>query len=208
MFRKRTSFATAELLLACFLVLCPTTMTAQRHGGRGVTGGMGGANNRPTGVDEKDPLKDFHRALAVEATSQQASEFQALVKETDSAKSSLRTFVESPPKLGAGSETGIPRTETDQLLERLRADNQKFLDGFSAVQKAGLKENLKKLAKADSDLQASQQKLDATWQPGNSSSEFRARGEKLITSLTMCGVSGTSDLSFLALSGHLACAVG
>ena len=184
MFRKRTSFETAELLLACFLVLCPTNVTAQHHGGHGVAGGVGGANNRPTGVDEKDPLKDFHRALAVEATSQQASEFQALVKETDSAKSSLRTFVESPQKIGAGSETGIPRTETDQLLERLRADNQKFVDGFSAVQKSGLRENLKKLAKADSDLQASQQKLDATWQPGNSSSEFRARGEKLITSLT------------------------
>jgi len=183
MFRKRTSFATAELLLACFLVLCPTTMTAQHHGGRGVAGAMGGANNRPTGIDEKDPLKDFHRALAVEATSQQASEFQALVKETDSAKSSLRTFVESPQKIGAGSETGIPRTETDQLLERLRADNQKFIDGFSAVQKSGLKENLKKLAKADSDLQASQQRLDATSQAG-SSTEFRARGEKLITSLT------------------------
>jgi hypothetical protein len=183
MFRKRTSFETAELLLACFLVLCPTNVTAQHHGGHGVAGGVGGANNRPTGVDEKDPLKDFHRALAVEATSQQASEFQALVKETDSAKSSLRTFVEAQQKPGAGSETGIQVTEAEQLLERLRADNQKFIDGFSAVQKSGLKENLKKLAKADSDLQASQQRLDATSQAG-SSTEFRARGEKLITSLT------------------------
>ena len=184
MFRKRTSFETAELLLASLLVLCPTTMTAQHHGGHGVAGGVGGANNRPTGVDEKDPLKDFHRALAVEATSQQASEFQALVKETDTAKSSLRRFVEGQQERGAGSQTGIHATEIDQLLERLRADNQKFVDGFSAVQKSGLKENLKKLAKADSDLQASQQKLDATSQAANSSTEFRARGEKLITSLT------------------------
>lgn len=183
MFRKRTFFQTAELLLGSSLVLCPTIMTAQHHGGHGVAGGVAGANNRPTGIDEKDPLKDFHRAMAVEATTQQASEFQALVKETDIAKSGLQTFVENQQKPGAGPETRIPVTEIDQWLERLRADSQKFVEGFSAVQKSGLKENLKKLTKADADLQASRQRLDATWQAGTSSTEFAPRGENLMTTL-------------------------
>jgi hypothetical protein len=180
---KRAFVQTAELLLGAFLVLCPTIMAAQHHGGHGGAGGVAGANNRPTGVDEKDPLRDFHRAMAVEATSQQAGEFQALVKETDTAKSSLQTFVENRQKPGAAPETVIPVTEIDQLLGRLRADSQKFVEGFSAVQKSGLKENLKKLAKADSDLQASQQRLDASSGAGSSGTEFAARGETVITSL-------------------------
>ena len=184
MFRKRTFFPTAELVLGSLLVLSPTTMTAQHHGGHGGAGGVPGANNRPTGVDAKDPLKDFHRALAVEATSQQASEFEALVKENEAARSSLQAFVENQPRLSAGSESRLPGTEIDQLLGRLRADSQKFVAGFSPVQKSGLKENLKKLAKADTDLQANQQRLDVTLQAGDSGTELRSLGQNLITSLT------------------------
>jgi len=182
MYRKRGFVQTAGLLLGSFLVLCPTIMTAQRHGGHGGAG-MAGGNNRPSGVDEKDPLKDFHRAMAVEATTQQANQFQVLVKQTGLAESSLQAFVENQQKPGAGSGTGMHVTEIDQLLERLRADSQKFVGGFSAVQKSGLKENLKKLARADSDLQASQQRLDATSQAGNAGSELAPRGQTLMTSL-------------------------
>lgn len=81
MLRKRISFTAVHLFVGSFLLLYPGIATAQHHGGHGAGGGVPGANNRPTGVDEKDTLKDFHRALAVQATSQQITEFQALLTE-------------------------------------------------------------------------------------------------------------------------------
>lgn len=184
MFRKRTS-AAAKLFLGSLLLVCSSLTKAQRHGGGGFGGGIPGANNRPTGVDEQDSLKDFHRALAVEATSQQIAEFQALVKETEAAKSGLQAFVQQQQKVSAGSEPAVSGAEIDGLLQRSRADSQKFVEGFSAAQKSGLKDLLKKLSKADSDLGVEHKKLDEILQAGNGpSAELESCGESVTKALT------------------------
>ena len=54
------------LVLGCVLFSCSTAANAQRHGGHGMAGGGGIAGiSRPTGIDEKDTLKDFHQVLAL-----------------------------------------------------------------------------------------------------------------------------------------------
>ena len=95
MLRRGISFSTVNgLILACILLFCSVTATAQHHGGGGMAAGGGGISgiSRPTGVDEKDSLKDFHQALALQATSQQFAEFQAMVKSTEAAQAELQSF--------------------------------------------------------------------------------------------------------------------
>jgi hypothetical protein len=184
LFRKRTFSPAAKALLWSAFLLYSGTMTAQRHGG-GFGGGVPGANNRPTGVDEKDSLKDFHHALAVQATSQQIAEFQALIKETNAAKTRLQTFMQQQRKAGGGSEPAVTVAELDESLQHPRADSQKFVEGFSAAQKSGLKELLKKLGKAESDLEAEQKKLDESLQAENKpNAEIDSRSDSLTKSLT------------------------
>ena len=145
--------------------------------------GIPGGSNRPTGVDEKDTLKDFHRALAVQATTEQIAQFLALVKVSDAAQLSLTTFLRPQPQvLAAGSRASA--TQIDQLLQGLRTDNQRFVDGFSAVQKSGLKDLLKKLGRAGSDLEANQHRFDESVETKSSTnSEIQAHGESLTKSL-------------------------
>src|SRR5215469_12960940 len=114
MFRRSASSLATKLIVACALLLCARIARAQHHGGHGVGGGIPGASNRPTGVDEKDDLKDFHRAMAVQATSQQISEFQALVKETDAVKTKLASFVQTRRNAGSGSQPIVSAAEIDQ----------------------------------------------------------------------------------------------
>lgn len=179
--RKRTPFAVTKLCLVSTVLLCPCLLRAQHHGGHGIGGSVPGGNNRPTGVDETDPLKDFHRALAVQATNQQVAEFQALVKESESAKANLRRFV---AKDRAMPESTVTVTEIDKSLQALRVDSRKFVDGFSAPQKSGLKDTLKRLEKADSDLEAEEKRLDESQQAGSrASAELESRGESLTKSL-------------------------
>lgn len=182
---KRTLLSAARLCLGSTILLCPYVLRAQHHGGHGIGGGVPGGNNRPTGVDETDPLKDFHRALAVQATSQQAAEFQALVKESESAKGSLQKLVPPQDHDSAAPEPTVNIADIDKLLQALRTDSRKFVDGFSAAQKSGLKDNLKRLEKADSDLEAEEKRLDESQQGGSRAvAELESRGESLTKSLT------------------------
>jgi len=84
-------------ILGLVLLVHPIAATAQRHGGGGAGMGSGGLSgiSRPSGVDEKDSLKDFHRALAMQASSQQIADFQALVKDTQAAQTALQSLVVS-----------------------------------------------------------------------------------------------------------------
>lgn len=140
MFRVRVAW----LLMGAVLLLDPRPAAAQHHGGHGIGGGIPGGSSRPDGVDEKDTLKDFHQALAVQATSQQIVAFQDLVNATNAAKDKLNSFAE-----GKTGREGI--TPFDQALENARDLNKKSQDGFSPAQKSGLKDTARRLEKADSD---------------------------------------------------------
>jgi len=184
MFRERIPSIPLYTLCVLTLLFCAKNTTAQHHGGHGLGVGIPGATNRPTGVDEKDDLKDFHHALAVQATSQQIADFQALVKGTDEAKAKLDTFAEEQNKSNAKSRPTVSLSEIDQFVQRSLIGSRKFVDGFSSSQKSGLKDTLKKLSKVDSDLETEEKKLDDAVQAENRGISLESATDNLTKSLS------------------------
>jgi hypothetical protein len=126
-------------------------------GGSAGGGGLSGGSGAASGLDVKDDLKDFHAVLAVQASSQQISEFDLMLKNTVVARDELHAFEEHIGKANQGSEpanrdVNLNTAALTQSLERVRAENKNFLDGLSEKQKSGLREITKKLIKADSEL--------------------------------------------------------
>ena len=89
------------LVMGAGLLLPGARVYAQRGGGGGGIGGgvpTAGAG-RPGGVEEKDELQGFHRAMAVQATSEQIAEFRGVVNRTEAARRDLDE---------AGERRGLP----------------------------------------------------------------------------------------------------
>jgi hypothetical protein len=164
MFRGSGISGVGTLVLGAALLAHPCGVLAQHGGGgRGTGGDTGtpmGAGGRATGLSVGDDLKNFHAALAVQATSQQTIEYAAMLKSTAAASAELQTFLEQLGKANSGSELASRDANLDQSIEKARAANRKFLEGFSEPQKAGLKEITKKLIKADADLAQQAKALD------------------------------------------------
>ena len=195
MFRQGISFSAINALILGSLSLAyPMAATAQRHGGGGAGLGGGGISgiSRPTGVDEKDSLKDFHRALAVQATSQQIAEFQVLLKSTEAAQAELQLFLQDLGKrkeeLRKENKNGVAesarRDALDPALEDARRGTSKFQEGFSAAQKSGLKEIARRLVKADAVLEQEGKLLDQSLDIKAAVPEIVARAESVDKALT------------------------
>jgi len=159
-------FGVKAIVLGAALLASPCAVLAQHGGGGGAgrggesAGGLSGSAGRATGVSEKDDLKDFRQVLAVQATSQQIIQYAAMLKISEAASAELRSFQERLDKEKSGSELVGRGVTLDQTLERARSENKKFQDGLSERQKSGLKEIIKKLTKADSDLEQQAKALD------------------------------------------------
>jgi hypothetical protein len=169
MFRKWSCISALKtIVLGGFLLAYPHGMLAQHGGspgGGGLAGSAGGSGlsgpaGRATGVSEKDELKDYREVLAVQATSQQVIQFAAVVKVSEAAGAELRSFRERLGQENGGSGIASRGASLDQALEKARAENKKFLEGLSDRQKSGLKEVIKRLTKADSDLEQQAKALD------------------------------------------------
>ena len=184
MTRSRSSFSAAKsLFLGLILLTWPLGATAQRHGA-GMSSGSGISGiSRPSGVKEEDSLKDFHQAMALQATSQQTAEFQSLGKSTEAARAQLQALLEELHKQNGVAET-THREPVDQALENARSGSKKFQQGFSAAQKSGLKDVAKRLARADSDLEQEQKRLDQSLDVRTPAPEVAAHAENLSKALT------------------------
>ncbi len=146
--------------------------------GAGLSGG-----SRPTGVDEKDSLKDFHEALAVQATTQQIAEFQLLVKNLEAAHTGLQAFQQQLHKADIAPQA-LPRDSIDDPLEKARTASKRFQDGFSPAQKSGLKDVAKRLSKADVALEEEQRAFDQSLAFKAAGAEIVAHAESLDKALT------------------------
>jgi hypothetical protein len=169
-------FVSSRLILSSILLMSATFAHAQRHGAHG-TGGSG--TSGPEGVDEKDTLKDFHQALAVQATSRQIADFQDMVKITHAAKDTLDSLVNDDRK---GAREGV--TVFDHSWEAARRANKKFQDGFSEAQKSGLKEVTKRLERADSEIEQEAKRLHLVIQAESAQPELSAHATSLDKALT------------------------
>jgi len=186
MSRSGVSVSAIAVLILGFVMLCPVPANAQRHGGGGSTlagsGSLSGIS-RPTGLDEKDSLKDFHEVLALQATSAQIAEFQTLVKTTAAAQAALQSLRQQLHQETAASQS--PAADAlDKALENARNGTRKFQEGFSAAQKSGLKDISKRLAKSDSDLDQEDKKLDQSLAAKAASAELLPHAESLDKALT------------------------
>jgi hypothetical protein len=158
-FRRENRISSlTTIVLGATLLAFPCGMLAQRgagggHTGGGVAGGEGlSGMGKPTGVDVKDDLKDFHAVLAVQASGQQVIEYDLMLKSSAAASAELQAFLEQLGIENSGSDLASRDATLQQAIEKARTENKQFLDGFSDPQKSGLKEITKKLTKADSDL--------------------------------------------------------
>jgi hypothetical protein len=180
MLRRGISFSAARpVILGFFLLGCPFAALAQRHGGGQGVGTLTGSAGRPDGVDQKDSLRDFHEALAVQATTQQIAEFQTLVKNTQAAQASLR---ELQRQLQTGSPDSAGKGVLDQAVGSARIGSKKFEEGFSPEQKSGLKEVCKRLDRSESDLDQEQKRFDQSLEV--KAPDLSARAENLDKVLT------------------------
>lgn len=176
-------FAAGSLILGLALLLSPTTAFAQHHGGgHGMGGGIPGASGRPSGVDEKDSLKDFHQAMALQATTQQVTEFHLMLKSTEAAQAALQALLD-PAQKGNAATDPARREALDQAIEKARNGNKSFQEGFSAAQKSGLKDFVKRLAKTDADVEQENRKVDQSLD-ANAAGEVVTRAQSLDKVLT------------------------
>jgi hypothetical protein len=154
MVRAQSVLTISGRVIFGLIVLTSAGLAAAQSGGHGISIG-GGVYTAPNGVDEKDSLKNFHQALAVQATSQQITDFQQLVKNTSAAHDQLTAFAS-----GKSPKDGI--AALDHSLESARAATRNFQDALSEAQKSGLRESLRRLEKADSDLAQEAKRFDQT----------------------------------------------
>jgi hypothetical protein len=168
--RYRSVPGVAVLIFGIALLASPRRTFAQ-HGGGGGGHGSPSGGGRPGGVSEKDDLKDFHRAMAVRASAQQSAAFASLVQDAQAASAQLQAFRESLQKVPASSALSDRAATLDQAIEKVRTGSKNFLASFSSVQRSGLKDIVKKLAKADSDLAKQIKALDQIVQTPKPDSE-------------------------------------
>jgi len=163
----------AVLIIGFALLASPSRLLAQRSGGGGGHGmptGGGGAG-LGSGVSEKDDLKNFHQAMAVQATDEQRAAFAKLAQYTQDAGDRLKALRGLLQKVPASSPLSDRATTLDLAIEQARASNKNFLASFSSKQKSGLKDIAKKLEKADSDLDKQVKTLDQIVQTSKSDGE-------------------------------------
>jgi hypothetical protein len=164
MFRRISLTSWLPTVLLTTALLFPCGLLAQHGGGGGHMGGgtaggggLSGGSGAASGLDVKDDLKDFHAVLAVQASSQQIVEYNSMLKDTAAARGELQAFEERLGKANQGTDSEsrdihLSNAALTQALEQVRAENKKFLEGFSEKQKSGLRETTRKLVKADSEL--------------------------------------------------------
>ena len=133
--------------LAAILVFCASSALGQ-HGGHG-----GGRRGAPGSAGTSDSsLQDFNRALAVQATPDQASRFLSLAKSTEAARKQAQDLLRLAAKADDPSEFSRHVASLKDAVEEVQSGNRSFMKSFSKSQKSGLKEVTKKLDKADSEI--------------------------------------------------------
>jgi len=137
-----------SLVLLCQIVLlmCPSTLLAQR-GGHGAGRPSTGASN-PT-LNTSD-MNDFNRAIALQATPDQIAQFQQLNKSTEAASKEAQNLVQ--PSKNASTQNSSRYTDLSDVVDEAQTNIQHFVSSFSTAQQSGLKPLVKKLSKADSDV--------------------------------------------------------
>ncbi len=162
------------LVCGIVLLLNPHTLLSQRRAGHGAS-----TAPAPTGVSSADDLKDFKRAIALQASPDQVVQFRRLTESTQVARKSALDVL-NLAKNASKPDSFRSINPLASALEEFQTNNQNFLHGFSAVQKSGLKEVTKNLRKANSDVTKRSKALEQDLQHSRSAAQQISEGaEKL-----------------------------
>jgi hypothetical protein len=132
--------------IVTILLLCPVSLLAQRAGGGG-RGGRGGSGNGPKPAPaESEEMKDFKKAISVQANEQQVSWFLALTKDTRAARNRAEDLAQHPATAKDQAAT------LAAAVEKARSESRDFLANLNDAQKAGLKALRKNVEKAESEV--------------------------------------------------------
>ena len=154
---RRSLPAFALSLAAIAFLTSPARMLAQHGGGRS----QPGANSKPlicvhdcidphSGLGDGDD-RNLERIMAVQATPEQTTSFNRLLKDVQAARDRLQSFLKLPQVPGSSAPSD-PVATLDQAVEKLRNASQNLLASFSLVQKNGLKDVIRKVENAHSEL--------------------------------------------------------
>ena len=136
------------LVCGALLLMFACVLMAQHRGGRGA-GGKSGSTG--VGDTETEQEREFARAAAVQATSDQVTQFQKLSKSTEAARKSAHDLLQLHENADQPDLFHATHSVTT-AVDEWRSENQQFLKSLSGAQKSGLKDLFKKLEKADSDV--------------------------------------------------------
>ncbi len=140
-----------RLIFGTILLVSPFGLLAQHHGGRGASAGT---SRGLSGVSDKDDLKDFKRAIALQATPDQMQQFRQLGLTVEAAEKQTHEVLQLAGNSGAADSSQLSRY-ADPLTDAVddaESANEKFLKSFSTAQKSGLKNTTKKLQKTGSEI--------------------------------------------------------
>jgi hypothetical protein len=150
-----------SLVLLCQIVLlmCPSTLLAQRGGHSAGHPATGASNPTPNTSD----ISDFNRAIALQATPDQIAQFQQLNKSTEAANKQAQNLIEHAEDRfleNARRPNSSRYTDLSDTVDEAETDIQHFVSSFSTAQQSGLKPQIKKLSKADSDVSKQRKALE------------------------------------------------
>jgi hypothetical protein len=137
-----------SLVLLCQIVLlmCPSTLLAQRGGHSAGRPSTGASNPTPNTSD----MNDFNRAIALQATPDQVAQFQQLNKNTETASKEAQNLIQ--PSENTTRPNSSRYTDLSDAVDETQTNIQHFVSSFTTAQQSGLKPQIKKLSKADSDV--------------------------------------------------------
>ena len=133
-------------LVGWLVLLTPVGLLAQHHGQMGGSGGDRGSTSKP----DTDALRDFKRAVALQASPDQAVLFREIARSTQVARKNAQDFLQlaaNAPDSSSGKVHDLSET-----VEEAQRENQKFLLTFSQAQKSLLKDLTKKMGKTDAEI--------------------------------------------------------
>ena len=137
-----------SLIFGVMLLIAPQALLAQH---RGSVGGGSGAGRSPTGTSNSGDLTDFKRALALQASPDQAAQFKQVTASAESARKSAQDVLQLPVETSK-AELSEKTYSLASAVEDAQRENERFLQTFSDAQKSLLKNLTKKLGKANSEI--------------------------------------------------------
>src|SRR4051812_37209758 len=135
--------------------MAPKGLLAQHHGGHRSSGSASG----PTADTRSGDIRGFERAVALQATPDQVTQFQSLQYSMETAQKSSQELLRISK---SGNQLDITHAAhpLSNAVDTVQSDNHKFLDSFTKEQQDGLKKFAKRLRKLDSEITSHSKSLN------------------------------------------------